>query len=102
MLQKLKTSVEEANAEKIAAQQSLHELQLKMRELKARRLSPRESRGPENTSVLKKILTMEDKSQGLHPLSLMVKTYPTAVEGLSLILCTVRWIWGMSEHINLV
>ena len=68
MLQKLNTSLEEANAEKVAAQQSLHELELKMREMKARRLSPRESRGPENASVLKKILTMEDKSQGQHPL----------------------------------
>lgn len=64
ILQKLNTALEEVNAEKTAAQQSLHELELKMRELKARRLSPRESRGPENASVLKKILTMEDKSQG--------------------------------------
>ena len=54
----------DAIAEKTAAQQSLHELELKMRELKSRRLSPRESRGPENESVLKKILSMEDKSQG--------------------------------------
>lgn len=66
MLQKLNAAVDEANAEKVAAQQSLHELELKLREIKSRRLSPRESRNPENASVLKKILTMEDKSQGLH------------------------------------
>ena len=53
-----------ANAEKTSAQQEAHDLQLKMRELKARRLSPREARGPENASVLNKIMSMEDKSQG--------------------------------------
>lgn len=63
LLQSLNAAVEEANAEKVAAQQSLHDLKLKVREMNARRLSPRDSRGPENSSVLNKIMTMEDKTQ---------------------------------------
>lgn len=49
----------------MTAQQNLHELELKMREMASRRLSPRESQGAENSNVQRKILTMEDKSLGV-------------------------------------
>ena len=63
-LQSLNAAVADANAEKVAAQQALHEAELKMREMASRRLSPRELSGPESSNVQKKILTMEDKTVG--------------------------------------
>ncbi len=63
-LQELNASVKAAEAERTAAQQGMHELQLQMREMEARHKSERQILAPENASVLNKILSMEDKGGG--------------------------------------
>ena len=63
-LQELKEFVKAADAEKTKAQQGMHDLQMQMREMEARHKSERQTRAPENASVLNKILNMEDKGGG--------------------------------------
>jgi hypothetical protein len=64
----LSAAVKVAEAERTTAQQGMHEMQLEMREMEARRKSDRQLQAPENASVLNKILSMEDKGGGgQHP-----------------------------------